>query len=233
MSDKNRKDGEFSLPDMREMFEHYTSVEDDEPAAQRSEMEDLARRYLDCGDDETGVESRQESGAVTEEKEPVSEPESEFEPIIESEPEKPAEPKKDNLYKFIPPDDLSGEDIPKVTEPEYPTEQALDDFDMPTDSTFAVNLSERDRGSLREYEREVSENEKNSGSEKGFKKFIKGIIPMKGDAVSEIVRKIVFMAAIITVFVSAGMLINTYLVQPNIVDNDIKDIKPSEELTWD
>ena len=61
MSDKNRKDGEFSLPDMREMFEHYTSVEDDEPAAQRSEMEDLARRYLDCGDDETGVESRQES----------------------------------------------------------------------------------------------------------------------------------------------------------------------------
>lgn len=40
MSDKNRKDGEFSLPDMREMFEHYTSVEDDEPAAQRSEMED-------------------------------------------------------------------------------------------------------------------------------------------------------------------------------------------------
>lgn len=99
MSDKNRKDGEFSLPDMREMFEHYTSVEDDEPAAQRSEMEDLARRYLDSGDDETGVESRQESGAVTEEKEPVSEP--------ESEPEKPAEPKKDNLYKFIPPDDLS------------------------------------------------------------------------------------------------------------------------------
>lgn len=96
MSDKNRKDGEFSLPDMREMFEHYTSVEDDEPAVQRSEMEDLARRYLDCGDDETGVESRQGSGTVTEEKEPepVSEPESELEPIIESEPEKPAEPKR-------------------------------------------------------------------------------------------------------------------------------------------
>ena len=99
MSDKNRKDGEFSLPDMREMFEHYSSVEDDEPAAQRSEMEDLARRYLDSDDDETGVESRQESGAVTEEKEPVSEPESELEPIIESEPEKPAETKKDYLYK--------------------------------------------------------------------------------------------------------------------------------------
>ena len=81
MSDKNRKDGEFSLPDMREMFEHYTSVEDDEPAAQRSEMEDLARRYLDYGDDETGSESRQESGAVTEEKEPVSEPD-EAEPSV-------------------------------------------------------------------------------------------------------------------------------------------------------
>lgn len=50
---------------------------------------------------------------------------------------------------------------------------------------------------------------------------------MKGDAVSEIVRKIVFMAAIITVFVSAGMLINTYLVQPNIVDNDIKVSSPA------
>ena len=44
MSDKNGKDGEFSLPDMREMFEHYTSVEDDKPAARRSEMEDIAHR---------------------------------------------------------------------------------------------------------------------------------------------------------------------------------------------
>ena len=106
MSDKNRKDGEYSLPDMREMFEHYTSVEDDEqPTAQRSEMEDLARRYLDYGDDETEAESRQESGAVTEEKEPESIPNPE--PVIEPDSEKPAEPKKDNLYKFIPPDDLS------------------------------------------------------------------------------------------------------------------------------
>lgn len=98
MSDKNRKDGEFSLPDMREMFEHYTSVEDDEPTAQRSEMEDIARRYLDSGDDETGAESRQESGAVTEEKEPepVSESviEPEPEPIIEPDSEKPTEPKR-------------------------------------------------------------------------------------------------------------------------------------------
>ena len=101
MSDKNRKDGEFSLPDMREMFEHYTSVEDDEPTAQRSEMEDIARRYLDGGDDETGAESRQQSGTVTEEKGPESIPEPE--PVIEPEPEKPAEPKKNNLYKFIPP----------------------------------------------------------------------------------------------------------------------------------
>ena len=116
MSDKNRKDGEFSLPDMREMFEHYTSVEDDEPAAQRSEMEDLARRYLDCGDDETGVESRQESGAVTEEKEPVSEPD-EAEPSVihvtpheteqpeeEPEPDVPTEQPKalqDGVYNIL------------------------------------------------------------------------------------------------------------------------------------
>ena len=58
MSDKNRKDGEFSLPDMREMFEHYTSVEDDEPTAQRSEMEDIARRYLDSGGITAGKQRR-------------------------------------------------------------------------------------------------------------------------------------------------------------------------------
>ena len=42
MSDKNRKDSEISLPDMREMFEHYTSVEDDEKPAEQNEMEKIA-----------------------------------------------------------------------------------------------------------------------------------------------------------------------------------------------
>ena len=238
MSDKNRKDSEISLPDMREMFEHYTSVEDDEKPAEQNEMEKIAHKYLDGGDAQTEDETRHESAAAPEEErqEPVgvSDP-GDGEPSDIPEPEvKPsAEPKPDNVYKFIPPDDLSGEDIPKVTEPEYPTHQAFDDFDMPTDSVFAVNLSERERGSLREYEREVSENEKNSGKRKGFKKIIGGIIPMKGDGASEIIRKIVFMVAMVTVVISAGMLINTYFIQPNIVENDIKDIQPEEKLPWD
>ena len=45
MSDKNRKDSETSLPDMREMFEHYTSVEDDEKPAEQNEMEKIAHKY--------------------------------------------------------------------------------------------------------------------------------------------------------------------------------------------
>ena len=50
---------------------------------------------------------------------------------------------------------------------------------------------------------------------------------------SEIIRKIVFMVAMVTVVISAGMLINTYFIQPNIVENDIKDIQPEEKLPWD
>lgn len=56
---------------------------------------------------------------------------------------------------------------------------------------------------------------------------------MKGDGASEIIRKIVFMVAMVTVVISAGMLINTYFIQPNIVENDIKGIQPEEKLPWD
>lgn len=73
MSDKNRKDSEISLPDMREMFEHYTSVEDDEKPAEQNEMEKIAHKYLDGGDAQTEDETRHESAAAPEEErqEPV------------------------------------------------------------------------------------------------------------------------------------------------------------------
>lgn len=67
MSDKNRKDSEISLPDMREMFEHYTSVEDDEKPAEQNEMEKIAHKYLDGGDAQTKDETRHESAAAPEE----------------------------------------------------------------------------------------------------------------------------------------------------------------------
>ena len=153
MSDKNRKDSETSLPDMREMFEHYTSVEDDEKPAEQNEMEKIAHKYLDGGDAQTEDETRHESAAAPEEErqEPVgvSDPgDGEIADISEPDDKPSAEPKPDNVYKFIPPDDLSGEDIPKVTEPEYPTHQAFDDFDLPSTSASAsaalcANMSAR------------------------------------------------------------------------------------------
>ncbi len=213
MSDNNRKDGGFSLPDMREMFEQYADAGEERENENTFEQENVSTPLTE----ETIEQSHQpehDGGEV----EPPKATDGELIP--------------DNIFKFIPPDDLSGEDIPKEEDLEYPTAQALDDFDMPTDSLFAVNLNEKDRRSLKQFEDDM-ERAQREHSEKGFKKFISGIIPMKGDAVSEIVRKIVFMAAIITVVISSVMLVNTYLVQPNIAESDIADIKPSEKLPWD
>ena len=234
MSDNNRKDGDFSLSDMREIFEQYAPAEDDATTSEEK-IEKKTGGNADSRRDEEVTEKPApdagEQGEIPAQEQTESPRPDE---LSAGEEESPApESVKDNVYKFVPPDDLSGEDIPKQNEPEYPTEQALDDFDMPTDSAFAVNLSEQERDSLRDYERELEEAEKAENKDRGFKKFIKNIIPVKGDGAAEIIRKVVFMAAIVTVFVSAGMLINTYLVQPNIVDNDIKDIKPTEANSWE
>lgn len=213
MSDNNRKDGGFSLPDMREMFEQYTDMGEE-------------------SENEVGLEPENAPEPPAEEViEESSEKELDSGETVQSE-EADSELIPDNIFRFVPPDDLSGEDIPNEEDLEYPTEQAFDDFDMPTDSLFAVNLTEKDRKSLKQFEDDL-ERAQRENSEKGFKKFIHGIIPMKGDAVSEIVRKIVFMVAIITVVVSSVMLVNTYLIQPNIAESDIAGIKPTEKLPWD
>lgn len=215
MSDNNRKDGGFSLPDMREMFEQYADIgeESEQKDTFEQERDIFSHTVEDVTEDNTQAEHSDDAKMSEQSEEEVV---------------------ADNIFKFIPPDDLSGEDLPREEDLEYPTAQALDDFDIPTDSLFAVNLSEKDRRELEEFERQVERIEReNDEGEKGFKKFIHGIIPMKGDAVSEVIRKIVFMAAIITVIVSSAILVNTYLVQPNIAESDIAGIKPSERLPWE
>ena len=49
-------------------------------------------------------------------------------------------------------------------------------------------------------------------NERFMKKFLKGLIPWKGDSVGEIIRKIIFLAAII-VFIGAGIMLVSTLIQ--------------------
>lgn len=57
---------------------------------------------------------------------------------------------------------------------------------------------------------EITENE--DINEKWIKKFAKGIFPVKGDGVFEVIRKIIFLAAII-VFIGAGIMLASTLIQ--------------------
>lgn len=54
--------------------------------------------------------------------------------------------------------------------------------------------------------------------------FIQGIIPWKGDSVFEIIRKIIFIAAV-AVFIGAGIMLISTLVQSNRAVSDLEQIK--------
>ncbi|MGN0609190.1 MAG: class B sortase [Oscillospiraceae bacterium] len=54
--------------------------------------------------------------------------------------------------------------------------------------------------------------------------FIQGIIPWKGDSVFEIIRKIIFIAAVV-VFIGAGIMLISTLVQSSRAVSDLADIK--------
>jgi sortase B len=61
-------------------------------------------------------------------------------------------------------------------------------------------------------------------SDKGFSGFIRGLIPWKGDSIAEIIRKIIFMAALI-VFIGAGIMLAQTLIQSRRAVDDLNDIK--------
>lgn len=59
---------------------------------------------------------------------------------------------------------------------------------------------------------EITENEDTDVNEKWLVRFAKGIFPFKGDSVFEVIRKIIFLAAII-VFIGAGVMLTSTLIQ--------------------
>lgn len=104
---------------------------------------------------------------------------------------------------------------------------AFDDTEAETDSTETENAPENetetapqeaDKDEVPEKEDvsesvqkdEITENE--DINEKWIKKFAKGIFPVKGDGVFEVIRKIIFLAAII-VFIGAGVMLASTLIQ--------------------
>lgn len=104
---------------------------------------------------------------------------------------------------------------------------AFDDTEAETDSTETENAAEnetetapqeadkeevpeKEYGSESVQKDEITENE--DINEKWIKKFAKGIFPVKGDGVFEVIRKIIFLAAII-VFIGAGVMLASTLIQ--------------------
>ena len=89
----------------------------------------------------------------------------------------------------------------EVTEPETETEEAgiAAEEDVPKEETAEAAESEK-----------ITENEKKK--KKWLVRFAKGIFPVKGDSVFEVIRKIIFLAAV-TVFVGAGVMLASTLIQ--------------------
>ncbi len=231
MSDNNRNNNDdFKAPDMREIFKQYTTEEYTEDISGTNIPEEQPVS--------TDTEQIEEQKETLSQDDNVNPPKDEDGiPYYADYPE----PKSDNILHMTPIESESFEDEPDseddngISEPPIP----LDDFGMPSSPSFAVNLTEDERQNLLEKEREErAQAEENADkSKKGFKGFIRGLLPWKGDPASEIIRKCVFLVAIVTVFVSCGMLIDKYLIEPNIAEGDIGDVQniknTDSNLTWD
>ena len=64
----------------------------------------------------------------------------------------------------------------------------------------------------------------NIKKENGFVRFLKYMLPWKGDGVGEIIRKIVFLAASI-VFIGAGIMLASTLIQSRLAIDDTEEVK--------
>lgn len=67
-------------------------------------------------------------------------------------------------------------------------------------------------GEKEEKTNEITENDDTDVNEKWLVKFAKGIFPIRGDSVFEVIRKVIFMAAVV-VFVGAGIMLTSTLIQ--------------------
>ena len=99
------------------------------------------------------------------------------------------------------PEEEDTETEEEVTETETETEEAgnVSEEDVPKEETAEAAESEK-----------ITEDE--DINEKWLVRFAKGIFPVKGDSVFEVIRKIIFLAAV-TVFVGAGVMLASTLIQ--------------------
>lgn len=106
----------------------------------------------------------------------------------------------------------------EVTEPETET---ADKEEVPADK--AAEIPEKEK---------ITEDE--DINEKWLVRFAKGIFPIKGDSVFEVIRKIIFLAAI-TVFVGAGIMLASTLIQSRKaqeIQSSVRDIIDTTLATY-
>lgn len=166
----------------------------------------------------------------------------EEEPV--SEEEVSAEALPDEETEEIFPDDEAEDETQENAEvPDNEQENAEQSDDKPQENTEtpdAVTEGEKDvsendsTAEKKTEEKPVEENAEanaepqsentDNAAEKDKLAFIKGIIPWKGDSVFEIIRKIIFIAAV-CVFVGAGIMLASTLVQSKKAISDSDEIK--------
>ncbi len=108
------------------------------------------------------------------------------------------------LYNYDPSDHPQPEEE-NIREmiPEIPEEDDPETEDIPTDGQEeAAAVSDENADAVGDV------------SDKWIIRFLKGIFPVKGDSVGEIIRKIIFLAALI-VFIGAGIMLISTLIQSN------------------
>ncbi len=228
MSENNRNNNDdFKAPDMREIFRQYTMDEPDENTDDAviipiEKEENTATEETSAVEKKDTYEDISSFSSVTEENE------------IEKEPHQA--PVQNNSI-----DDYELPETEPFLQPVIIDKNALpipeDEFGMPTTVNFAVNLTEQDKQIVAKKEAAERLNESQEGEVKGFKKFLKNIFPWKNDSPGEIIRKCVFIVSITVIIISAAILINDHIIEPNVAENDISDVldikNGNSDLTWD
>ena len=238
MSENNKNNNsDFTFEDMREIFRQYT---DYEPV----EKDDMTLVPLNKEEEKTEETATQEPET---QESSTQEPAVEVMEEVKEEPtptaEEPEELQVDipSFLVFPGEEKLPDYDIP---EPELFSEASGDDglpvpedeFGMPTSLNFATNLTDDELERIAQAQA-AQQTDEEEAQVKGFKKILAGIFPQRKDSPGEIIRKCVFLVSIIIIFVSAGVLINDHLIEPNIAENDISEVleikQGNSNLTWD
>lgn len=91
-------------------------------------------------------------------------------------------------------------------------EEAAENVAVAEETIIEENNSESEKNEEEPKTEEVSDVTEEDVNDKFLKRFLKGILPWKGDGVGEIIRKIIFIAAV-AVFIGAGVMLVSTLMQ--------------------